>query len=179
MERRAMKPDLAFAFVVESGDLESKAVLLARSIRWQDLAVALTGLLVLLLASVAGLRLLTEVLLDDSEIADTPAMAVAAAVVVITWTLIYGLETLENFPLSSFRRASSQVRHTLTAPAAPYARRATVLLAWPLNLIVPWGVGVAGGVAASHAFDSAPDAAFLAVLAVLTGGFALAYRAEI
>src|SRR5207244_3872230 len=29
----AMKQDLAFAFVVESGDLESKAVLLARSIR--------------------------------------------------------------------------------------------------------------------------------------------------
>jgi hypothetical protein len=172
-------PELARSFLEDP--LRTRPTLRSlrlRRIRWRELVLALVGLVVLLLFSVGALRGVTELAPWDTQTAGDVAMSLAAGIVTGVWTLAYALETLENFPLDSFRRSKSQIVHTLTAPFAPIAKRKGIFPAWPLNLIVPWVVGAAAGVGTAEAFDESPDVAFVLFVTGLTVGFAFAYRRE-
>ena len=153
--------------------------LLARRIQRRPLWLGLAGVFVLLVTSMLVLWTLTDAAVDDSQFADTTGVVLCILTVGAIWTLAYGLETVANFPLESFRRSPYQIIHTLTAPGATLKRGALAILALPFNLIVPWVAGAGAGAAVAEAFDESPDAAFLVVTVLLTVILALWYRAEV
>ena len=96
------------------------------------------------------------------------ALGVLAAV----WTALYIRETLENFPIDSFRRSDRQGIQTLTAPIAPYytwTDAYELVAGWPANLVVPWAAAAGAGALANSLLGWSYTLVFVAILIVGTG----------
>jgi hypothetical protein len=79
--------------------------------------------------------------------------------IALVWTCVYATETLDNFPLKSWRRSERQDVHTLTAPFAPYLgvaglERLKLILVWPVSVLLPWLGGIGTAVALHELFGA-------------------------
>ena len=96
------------------------------------------------------------------------------------WTAVYVFETLDNWPLQSWRRSENQRIHTLTAPFAPYLRkpwraRASVLVGWPFNLALPWTIAVGSATLANNVLGWQTALVFYITIALTTLAAGAAY----
>lgn len=132
----------------------------------QDGAILAVGLF----ASLIGLNALAE-MLSGWRLFDEVSHWYLVAGAALLWTAVYVFETLDNFPLPSWRRSESQRIHTLTAPFAPYQRmhggtRVSMLVGWPFNLALPWTMAVGGATVANNALGWQTTVVFYLTLGV-------------
>ncbi|HEX5851897.1 MAG TPA: ATP-binding protein [Solirubrobacteraceae bacterium] len=132
-----------------------------------------------LLASLIGLSALTATL-SGWDLFHELSHWYAIAGVAFVWTAVYVFETLDNFPLQSWRRSESQRIHTLTSPVAPYQSvhdrvGLKFLVGWPFSLLLPWGVAVGAATVTDNVFGWPVPSIFFPTLGGATLVTALIY----
>ena len=153
-----------------------KYVTVSGSILLRDLATIAVGLV----TSMIGITAATSWV--SSEFFGEAGRWALVTGISVVWTTVYAIETLDNYPLTSWRRSERQDVHTLTAPFAPYMgadglERTKAILGWPLSVLLPWVCAIALSLGLHELLGSSRDLVFYLVFGVLTLGGAATYLA--